>query len=102
MFLEKISKNVSLQNLGLQVLTSADGNMKRDAWTSNFDEVVSMLNSPDSVLPPVEQRPERIPGAGVYIPDANLRAALEAALGKASGDVITVRGYGKIDLPFCT
>ena len=89
LFLDKISKNVSLQNLGLQVLTGVNGTVKRDAWTSNFDEVISVLNSPDSVLLPVEQRPERIPGASVYIPDANLRIAIEAALGKASGDVIT-------------
>ena len=88
-FLEKISKNVSLQNL-LGILVLEDGTVKRDAWTSNFDEVISVLNSPDSVLPPVEQRPERIPGASVSIPDANLRAAIEAALGKAAGDVITV------------
>ena len=88
-FLEKISKNVSLQNL-LGILVLEDGTVKRDAWTSNFDEVISVLNSPDSVLPPIEQRPERIPGASVYIPDVNLRAAIEEALGKASGDVITV------------
>ena len=95
-FLEKISKNVSLQNLGLQVLTGAGGNMKRDAWTSKFHDVISVLNSPDSVLPPVEQRPERIPGAGVYIPDANLRAAIEATLGKAADDVITVEDMEKL------
>lgn len=89
-FLEKISSNVSLQNLGLQVLTIADGKMKRDAWTSNFAAVIDALNTIDSVLPPINQRPERIPGASVHIPDVNLRAALEEALGKASGDVITV------------
>ena len=89
-FLEKVSKNTTLQNLGLQVLTGVNGTVKRDAWTSNFDEVISVLNSPDSVLPPVEQRPERIPGASVSIPDANLRAAIEAALNKGAGDVITV------------
>ncbi len=89
-FLEKISKNVSLQNLGLQVLTGVNGTVKRDAWTSNFHEVIAALDSPDSILPPVEQRPERIPGASVYIPDTNLRAAIAEALGKAAGDVITV------------
>ncbi len=89
-FLEKISNNVSLQNLGLQVLTIADGKMKRDAWTSNFAAVIDVLNTIDSVLPPIDQRPERIPGLSVHIPDVNLRAALEEALGKASGDVITV------------
>jgi Leucine-rich repeat (LRR) protein len=85
--LGKIRENASLQNLGLQVLEN--GTMKRDAWTSNFDDVISALNTPDSTLPPVEQRPERIPGASVHIPDPNLRAAIAEALGKAPGDVIT-------------
>ena len=88
-FLQKISQNVSLQNLGLQVLSGDGGNVKRDAWTSNFHDVISALNSPDSVLSPVEQRPEVIPGASVHIPDVNLRAAIAEALGKASGDTIT-------------
>ena len=96
-FLEKISKNVSLQNL-LGILVLEDGTVKRDAWTSNFDEVISVLNSPDSVLPPVVQRPEIIPGAGVYIPDPNLRAAIEEALGKASGDVITVEDMETLEV----
>ena len=89
-FLEKISKNVSLQNLGLQVLTGVNGTMKRDAWTSNFNEVISVLNSPDSVLPPIVPRPEIIPGAGVYIPDPNLRAAIEEALGKEDADTVPI------------
>ncbi len=88
-FLEKISKNVSLQNL-LGALVLENGAIKRDAWTSGFHDVISALDSPDSVLPPVVQRPERIPGAGVHIPDVNLRAAIEETLSKAAGDVITV------------
>ncbi len=87
-FLEKIRENVSLQNLGLQVLEN--GAMKRDAWTSNFDNVISALNTPDSVLPPTEERPERIPGTSVYIPDDNLRAAITETLGKAPNAVITM------------
>ncbi len=87
-FLGKIRENVSLQNLGLQVLEN--GTMKRDAWTSNFDQVISALSTPDSTLPPVVERPERIPGASVHIPDANLRAAIAEALGKAPDALITV------------
>ncbi len=89
-FLTQIREKQSLKNLGLQTLTDANGIVKRDAWTSNFDDVISALNTPDSVLPPVVERPERIPGAGVYIPDDNLRAAIAEALGKASGDIIMV------------
>ena len=89
LFLEKISKNVSLQNL-IGGLVLEGGRVKRDAWTSNFDAVIDALNTPDSVVPPVVERPERIPGAGVYIPDPNLRAVIEETLGKTAGDVITV------------
>lgn len=86
-FLDQIRENASLQNLGLQVLEN--GTVKRDAWTSNFDDVISALNTPDSVLPPVVQRPELIPGASVNIPDPNLHAAIAEALGKAPRDPIT-------------
>ena len=87
-FLEKIRENVSLQNLGLQVLENST--MKRDAWRSNFDEVLSVLNTPDSVLPPTEARPERIPGTGVYIADPNLRAVIAEAFGKESADTVPI------------
>ena len=85
-FLTQISEKQSLKNLGLQTLIGENGTVKRDAWTSNFHDVIDALNTPDSVLPPVVERPERIPGAGVYIPDANLRAAIAAALGKDAND----------------
>ena len=35
-FQEKIRENVGLQNVGLLVLDSPNGSMKRDAWTSKF------------------------------------------------------------------
>ena len=88
-FLTQISEKQSLKNLGLQTLTDENGTVKRDAWTSNFDDMISALNTPDSTLPPVVQRPERIPGAGVHIPDPNLRAVLTEVLGKAPGAPIT-------------
>ncbi len=86
-FLDKIRENARLQNLGLQVLEN--GTVKRDVWTSNFDDVISVLNTPDSSPPPVVQRPELIPGESVNIPDPNLRAAIAEALGKAPRDPIT-------------
>ena len=87
-FLQKIRENVGLQNLGLQVLENST--MKRDAWRSNFDQVLSVLNTPDSVLPPTEERPERIPGTGIYISDPNLRAVITEALGKESADTVPI------------
>ncbi|MYB96315.1 hypothetical protein F4Y43_20910, partial [Candidatus Poribacteria bacterium] len=89
-FLTQIREKQSLKNLGLQTLTDVNGTVKRDAWTSNFDRMIAALNSTDSTTPSVVQRPERIPGAGVYIPDPNLRAAIAEALGKPPGSAITV------------
>ena len=88
-FLTHIREKQSLKNLGLQTLIDVNGTVKRDAWTSNFDDVISALNTPDSTLPPVVQRPELIPGESVDIPDPNLRAAIEAVLNKAPRDTIT-------------
>ena len=95
-FLEKISKNVSLQNI-LGALVLENGAIKRDAWTSAFHDVVTALDSPDSVLPPVVERPERIPGAGVHIPDPNLRKAIAEALSKAPGDPIAAEGMETLE-----
>ena len=90
-FLQKVRENTRLKNLGLGVLTDACGSVKRDVWTSNFSEIVATLSSPDSnIVKPVVPRTERIPGASVHIPDANLRNAIAEALGKGPRDTITV------------
>ena len=87
--LEEIRENVGLQNVGLLVLDS--GSMKRDAWTSNFRDIVFALNFPTSlVVPPVVTPPEQKPDAVVQIPDPNLRAAIAEALGKSPNAPITV------------
>ena len=87
-FLQEIRENVGLQNIGLLVLEN--DSMKRDTWTNQFSEVVFSLDFPaKSAVTPVDPQTERIPGASVYIPDPNLRAVIEEALGKASGDPIT-------------
>ncbi|MCY3551714.1 MAG: leucine-rich repeat domain-containing protein [Candidatus Poribacteria bacterium] len=89
-FLAQVRVKQSLKNLGLQTLTDMNGTVKRDAWTSNFHDLISALNTPDSVLPPIVQRPERIPGASVHIPDSPLRKVIEDALNKTPGSPITV------------
>ena len=81
-FLDKISKNTTLQNL-LGALIIDNGTVKRDAWTANFNDVISVLNTPDNVLPPN-------PGTSVHIPDPNLRATLNRMLDKSSDAPITV------------
>ncbi|RKU34241.1 hypothetical protein C6496_20495, partial [Candidatus Poribacteria bacterium] len=76
-FLEKIRENVGLQNIGLLVLDSPNGSMKRDAWTSNFRDILFALDFPQLVdKTPVVPEPDRLPGAFVHIPDLNLRAAI--------------------------
>ncbi|MDD9975910.1 MAG: leucine-rich repeat domain-containing protein, partial [Candidatus Poribacteria bacterium] len=96
-FLTQIREKQSLKNLGLQTLTDMNGTVKRDAWTSNFGQVISALNTPDSTVPPVVQRPELIPGESVDIPDPNLRAAIEEALGKAPKDPITAEEMATLE-----
>ena len=90
-FLQKIRENIGLQNIGLLVLDSANGSMKRDAWTSSFRDILFALDFPELVdKPPVVPEPDRLPGAFVHIPDTNLRAAIAEALGKSSNAPITV------------
>ena len=48
-FLEKVRENVGLQNIGLLVLDSPNGSMKRDAWTSNFRDILFALDFPQLV-----------------------------------------------------
>ena len=91
-FLEKIRENIGLQNIGLLVLDSANGSMKRDAWTSSFKDILFALDFPELVdKPPVVPDPDRLPGAFVHIPDLNLRAAIAEALGKNPNAPITVK-----------
>ena len=90
-FLEKIRENIGLQNVGLLVLDSPNGSMKRDAWTSNFRDILFALDFPQLVdKTPVVPDPDRLPGAFVHIPDTNLRAAIAEALGKSPNAPITV------------
>ena len=90
-FLEKIRENIGLQNIGLSVLDTPNGSMKRDAWTSSFKDILFALDFPELVdKPPVVQDPDRLPGAFVHIPDPNLRAAIVEALGKSPNTPITV------------
>ncbi len=87
-FLAEIRENTNLQNLGLLVLEN--GTIKRDTWTENFSEIIFALDFPSrSAGINVDPHTEIIPGASVHIPDVNLRAAIEDALGKAPGTTIT-------------
>ena len=96
-FLQQIRENVGLQNAGLLVLDSPNGTMKRDAWTSNFRDIVFALNFPTAlVVPPVVTPPEQKPDTVFQIPDANLRAAIAEALGKSPNAPITVEEMEKL------
>lgn len=88
-FLTEIREKSSLQSLGLLSLDAEGGNVKRDAWTTDFQQVITALNTAD-VIP--TQRPTPTPintRDSVAIPDPNLRAAIAEALGKAEGEAIT-------------
>ena len=96
-FLEKIRENIGLQNIGLSVLDTPNGSMKRDAWTSSFRDIIFALNFPELVdKPPGVEDPDRLPGALVHIPDTNLRAAIAEELGKSPNAPITVEDMEKL------
>ena len=96
MFLQEILDKQSLRNLGLAGLLE-DGNVSRDAWTSNFTAVISALNSADdTVTRPVEPVPDLRPGDLVTIPDPNLRTVIEDLLGKAPGTLITAADMARL------
>ncbi|RKU17910.1 hypothetical protein C6501_03260 [Candidatus Poribacteria bacterium] len=95
-FLQKIREDTRLQSLGLLALTSEGGNVKRDAWTSNFGDVIAALYTPhdDPILPP-DPDDDFI---GVYIPDLNLRTAIERTLNMAPGAIITSADMKKLQI----
>ena len=101
-FQEKIRENIGLQNIGLLVLDSENGSMKRDTWTSSFRDILFALDFPKLVdKPPAVPEPDRLPGAFVHIPDSNLRAAIAEALGKSPNAPITaeeMERLGKLDV----
>ena len=89
-FLEKIRENIGLQDIGLLVLDSENGSVKRDAWTSNFQKVLFALDFPKLVdKPPVVPPPVQLPGVVVHIPDPDLRTAIAEELGKSPNAPIT-------------
>ena len=97
-FLEKIRENIGLQNIGLLVLDSPNGSMKRDAWTSSFKDILFALDFPELVdKTPVVPEPDRLPGALVHIPDTNLRAAVAEALGKSPNAPITAEEMERLE-----
>ncbi len=102
-FLEKIRENIGLQDIGLLVLDSENGSMKRDTWTSSFRDIVFALDFPERFTPPTAITPPvGIPGTVVSIPDPNLRAAIAEALDKSPNTPITAEDMarlGRLDVP---
>ncbi len=89
-FQAKIRENLGLQDIGLLVLASENGSMKRDAWTSNFRDVLFALDFPKLVdKTPVVPPPVQLPGVVVHIPDPDLRTAIAEELGKSPNAPIT-------------
>ena len=94
-FLKAIREIPSLQNLGLAGLLSG-GNVQRDAWTSNFSEMVACLHRNDCLVSTPTPRPTPTPtptstptpSPSALIPDANLYTVIAEILGKAPGDSI--------------
>ena len=103
-FVKAIGENLGLQELGLAGLLSG-GNMKRDAWTESFDEIVSCLYGEDCPIPepessptptPVVERQRIVRDPSNLVPDVNLRAAIAEALGKPSGTSLTTEDLARL------
>ncbi len=89
-FLERVRENTGLQNVGLLALDNPNGSVKRDTWTSSFEDILFALDYPDRVgEPPVITQPDVLPGGQVHFPDSNLRTAVAEALGKSANAPIT-------------
>ncbi len=93
-FIAKIRENPSLQRLGLRTLGSASGNVKRDAWTSNFAAVIAAIYWDDTGK---TEDDDEIDDGLVHIPDVNLRSAIEAALGEPAGALITAADMERLE-----
>ena len=94
-FLEKIRANIGLQNVGLLVLDSQNGSIKRDTWTSNFIAMIYALDFPEAEVDSPSQ-PDLLPGGAVHIPDTNLHAAIAEALGKSPNATVTSKDMEKL------
>ena len=104
-FVALIRENTGLQSLGLAGLLINNGNVKRDAWTANFNEIVSCVYNSDCPIPdpvptptptPVVERQRIIRDPSNLVPDVNLRAAIAEALGKPSGASIETEDLARL------
>ena len=97
-FLERVRENTGLQNVGLLVLDSENGSVKRDTWTSSFRDVMYALDYPGQVGEiPVVSQPELLPGSVIRFPDLNLHAAVAKALGINPNSPITVTAMESLE-----
>ena len=103
-FVKLIGENAGLQSLGLTGLSSG-GNVKRDAWTESFEEIVSCLYGENCPVPEPVSEPEPIPDPDPkpifrdpsnLVPDVNLRAAIAEALGIPPGTLIKTEDIARL------
>jgi Leucine-rich repeat (LRR) protein/mono/diheme cytochrome c family protein len=104
-FVALIRENTGLQSLGLAGLLINDGNVKRDAWTANFSDIVLCVYNSDCPVPdpvsiptptPIVERQRIIRDPSNLVPDANLREVIAEALGKPSGASIETEDLARL------
>ena len=104
-FVTLIRENTGLQSLGLAGLLINDGNVKRDAWTANFSDIVLCVYNSDCPVPdpvsvptptPVVERQRIIRDPSNLVPDPNLREVVAEALGKPSGASIETEDLARL------
>ena len=104
-FVKAIGGNSGLQELGLAGLLSG-GNVKRDAWTANFSEIVACVYNDACPIPrsvpipdPTPDRVERqriIRDPSNLVPDVNLRSVIAETLGKPSGALLKTEDIARL------
>ena len=87
---------MGLQNIGLLVLDSENGSIKRDTWTSNFIAMIYALDFPEVEIDSPSQT-EMLPGGAVHIPDPHLRATIAEVVGKNLNAPINVEEMEKLE-----
>ena len=102
-FLEEIGDKTSLQNLGLTPLRTG-GTVKRDVWTSEFENIVAALVDDDLVGPtfitPVTPNTVNPPPGTGLVPDPALLAAIKEELGMPASATLTENDLLRLEALF--
>ena len=88
-FLRQIREKQSLQDLGLLALAATNGNIKRDTWTQEFQNIITAVNAEDTLATDRSRTTPLATHGTFFIPDTALRDVVAETLSKTPGTPIT-------------